>query len=134
MANTGCRFGEAVGLRWKHLGAGHKTVWIGESVSRGVRRSTKTGIVHYLQSQLLGTVTVIPTVEGTEEMIHDAVLELVRESIAELADELAGLRSEFSRFKTLNPPESVTKEDLAPITRKLLELGCRLDAHQEHYH
>jgi integrase len=43
MANTGCRFGEAVGLRWKHLGAGHKTVWIGESVSRGVRRSTKTG-------------------------------------------------------------------------------------------
>jgi integrase len=43
MANTGCRFGEAVGLRWKHLGAGHKTVWIGESMSRGVQRSTKTG-------------------------------------------------------------------------------------------
>jgi integrase len=43
MVNTGCRFGEAAGLRWKHLGAGHKTVWIGESVSRGVRRSTKTG-------------------------------------------------------------------------------------------
>ena len=43
MANTGCRFGEAAGLRWKHLGASHKTVWIGESVSRGVRRSTKTG-------------------------------------------------------------------------------------------
>jgi integrase len=43
MANTGCRFGEAAGLCWKHLGDSYKTAWIGESVSRGVRRSTKTG-------------------------------------------------------------------------------------------
>jgi integrase len=43
LANTGCRFGEAAGLRWKHLGANYTTTWIGESCSRGVRRSTKTG-------------------------------------------------------------------------------------------
>jgi integrase len=43
LANTGCRFGEAAGLRWKHLGADYLTTWIGESCSRGVRRSTKTG-------------------------------------------------------------------------------------------
>jgi integrase len=38
---TGCRTGEAIGLRWSHLEDGD-TVWIGESVSRGVRKSTKT--------------------------------------------------------------------------------------------
>jgi integrase len=43
LANTGCRFGEAAGLRWKHLGVNYTTAWIGESCSRGVRRSTKTG-------------------------------------------------------------------------------------------
>jgi integrase len=43
MANTACRFGEAAGLCWKHFGEGYKTAWIGESMSRGVRRSTKTG-------------------------------------------------------------------------------------------
>jgi integrase len=43
LANTGCRFGEAAGLRWKHLGAGYANAWIGESVTRGTRRTTKTG-------------------------------------------------------------------------------------------
>jgi integrase len=43
LTNTGCRFGEAAGLKWKHLGAGYATAWIGESVSRGTRRTTKTG-------------------------------------------------------------------------------------------
>jgi integrase len=43
LANTGCRPGEAAGLQWKHLGAGYATAWIGESVSRGARRTTKTG-------------------------------------------------------------------------------------------
>ncbi len=43
LINTACRFGEAAGLRWKHLGADRSTAWIGESVSRGVRRGTKTG-------------------------------------------------------------------------------------------
>lgn len=40
---TGCRFGEAAALQWKHLADDHLTVWIGESVSRGVRKTTKTG-------------------------------------------------------------------------------------------
>jgi integrase len=40
---TGCRFGEAVALKWKHIADDYSTVWIGESVSRGVRKTTKTG-------------------------------------------------------------------------------------------
>jgi integrase len=40
---AGCRFGEAAGLRWGHVADDFKTVWIGESVSRGHRKSTKTG-------------------------------------------------------------------------------------------
>jgi integrase len=39
---TGCRTGEAVGLQWGHLSEGFTKVWIGESVSRGKRKSTKT--------------------------------------------------------------------------------------------
>ncbi|MGB3293149.1 MAG: tyrosine-type recombinase/integrase [Phormidesmis sp.] len=40
---TGCRFGEAAALKWKHLASDFSTVWIGESVSRGIRKTTKTG-------------------------------------------------------------------------------------------
>ena len=40
---TGCRFGEAAALKWKHIADDCSTVWIGESVSRGVRKTTKTG-------------------------------------------------------------------------------------------
>jgi integrase len=40
---TGCRFGEAVALRWRHIADDYSTVWIGESVSRGVCKTTKTG-------------------------------------------------------------------------------------------
>jgi integrase len=40
---TGSRFGEAAGLRWSHVADDFRTVWIGESVSRGHRKSTKTG-------------------------------------------------------------------------------------------
>jgi len=39
---TGCRTGEAIGLRWRHLTSDCSGVWIGESLSRGVRKSTKT--------------------------------------------------------------------------------------------
>lgn len=39
---TGCRTGEAVGLQWKHIADDCSGVWIGESFSRGVRKSTKT--------------------------------------------------------------------------------------------
>jgi integrase len=40
---TGCRFGEAAGLKWKHISDDFQTVWFGESVTRGVRKATKTG-------------------------------------------------------------------------------------------
>lgn len=44
LTNTGVRFGEAAGLRWKHLGAEYTTAWIGESISRGHHNlKTKTG-------------------------------------------------------------------------------------------
>lgn len=39
---TGCRTGEAIGLLWKHVSADCSTAWIGESLSRGIRKSTKT--------------------------------------------------------------------------------------------
>ncbi|KGF73199.1 integrase [Neosynechococcus sphagnicola sy1] len=40
---VGCRPGEAFGLRWRHIADTFETCWIGESVSRGVRKCTKTG-------------------------------------------------------------------------------------------
>lgn len=39
---TGCRTAEAIGLRWKHLSDDCSSVWIGESLTRGTRKSTKT--------------------------------------------------------------------------------------------
>lgn len=39
---TGCRTGEAIGLQWQHLSDDCSKVWIGESVTRGKRKSTKT--------------------------------------------------------------------------------------------
>jgi integrase len=39
---TGCRTGEAIGLRWSHLSHDCGKVWIGESLSGGVRKATKT--------------------------------------------------------------------------------------------
>jgi integrase len=56
---TGCRTGQAVSLRWGHLSDDCSSVWIGESVSRGVRKSTKTNrartisLTPHLQSMLL---------------------------------------------------------------------------------
>ena len=45
LLSEGCRFGEAAGLRWTHLGADYSTVWIGKSISRGHEnnKGTKTG-------------------------------------------------------------------------------------------
>lgn len=39
---TGCRTGEAIGLRWKHLNDDCSQVWIGESISRGECKPAKT--------------------------------------------------------------------------------------------
>lgn len=39
---TGCRPGEAAGLRWEHLSDDCSEIWIGESWSRGRQKATKT--------------------------------------------------------------------------------------------
>lgn len=39
---TACRFGEAAGLKWKHVSDNCQITWFGESVTRGVRKTTKT--------------------------------------------------------------------------------------------
>jgi integrase len=39
---TGCRTSEAIGLRWRDLSEDCTKLWVGESVSRGVRKPTKT--------------------------------------------------------------------------------------------
>ncbi len=38
--STGCRTGEAIGLRWKHIQGDR--VWIGEALVKGICKSTKT--------------------------------------------------------------------------------------------
>jgi integrase len=40
--STGCCTGEAIGLCWAHLPEDCTKVWIGESVSGGIRKATKT--------------------------------------------------------------------------------------------
>ncbi len=40
---TGCRTGEAAGLRWRHITADCSIVWFGESFTHGVFKDTKTG-------------------------------------------------------------------------------------------
>ncbi|NJK40034.1 MAG: tyrosine-type recombinase/integrase [Oscillatoriales cyanobacterium RM2_1_1] len=39
---SGCRTAEAIGLRWGSVSENCSTIWIGESLSKGVRKSTKT--------------------------------------------------------------------------------------------
>lgn len=56
---TGCRTGEAIALQWKHVSNDCSQVWIGESLSRGIRKETKTGrdrtinLTPHLQQMLL---------------------------------------------------------------------------------
>ena len=51
LSHSACRFGEVAALRWKHLGAGFSTAWIGESISRGHvnKKGTKTGKYRTIQ-------------------------------------------------------------------------------------
>jgi integrase len=49
LMNSACRIGEAAGLRWKHLGIDYATAWIGESISRGHQKGTKTGKARTIQ-------------------------------------------------------------------------------------
>ncbi|WP_261226244.1 tyrosine recombinase XerC [Ancylothrix sp. D3o] len=56
---TGCRTGEVIGLQWKHFNDDCSVAWIGESLSRGIRKETKTGqardipMTPYLQQMLI---------------------------------------------------------------------------------
>lgn len=67
---TGCRTGEAIGLRWRHLNDDCSTIWIGESISRGVHKATKTNkartitLTSKLQEMLLAKRPPIPDPEG----------------------------------------------------------------------
>ena len=49
LSHSACRFGEAAGLRWKHLGANFSTAWIGESIIRGNQKGIKTGKTRTIQ-------------------------------------------------------------------------------------
>lgn len=42
LVSTGCRPSEAIGLQWKHVAGDFSNVWIGSTLTRGERKSTKT--------------------------------------------------------------------------------------------
>lgn len=45
---TGCRIGEAISLKWKHLNENCSVCWIGESYYRGMVKETKTGLARFV--------------------------------------------------------------------------------------
>ncbi len=48
LLSTGCRTGEAIGLRWVHLNHDCSVVWIGESLSRGHRKEVKNNRARFV--------------------------------------------------------------------------------------
>jgi integrase len=48
LLSTGCRTGEAIGLRWAHLNDDCSVVWIGESLSRGHRKEVKNNRARFI--------------------------------------------------------------------------------------
>lgn len=45
---TGCRTGEVIGLRWKHVSDDCSKIWIGETLVKGKRQSTKTNKARFI--------------------------------------------------------------------------------------
>ncbi|WP_026072238.1 tyrosine-type recombinase/integrase [Nodosilinea nodulosa] len=45
---SGCRTGEIVGLRWKHISEDCSTIWIGEALIKGKQKATKTNRSRYI--------------------------------------------------------------------------------------
>lgn len=45
---TGVRTGEGIGLCWKHISDDFSTIWIGESITKGERKSTKTNKARFI--------------------------------------------------------------------------------------
>ncbi|MEA5496006.1 tyrosine-type recombinase/integrase [Limnoraphis robusta Tam1] len=69
---TGCRTAEAIGLQWKNLNPNCTSVWIGESLSRGRRKATKTNRARTIPlsdrlSELLLSIRRVPMVK--EELV-----------------------------------------------------------------
>ncbi|NEP58443.1 MAG: tyrosine-type recombinase/integrase [Symploca sp. SIO2G7] len=48
LLGTGCRISEAIGLRWKQCKPDCTGCWISETLTRGIRKETKTGRDRYL--------------------------------------------------------------------------------------
>lgn len=75
LMGVGCRFGEAVGLRWGHLSPDCKRIWISESWGRGERKGTKTGTERgfELSSDLASMLRERrPPAAGTDDLIFTA--------------------------------------------------------------
>jgi integrase len=45
---TGCRTGEVIGLRWKHISDDCSRIWIGETLVKGKQQATKTNKARYI--------------------------------------------------------------------------------------
>jgi integrase len=45
---SGCRTGEIVGLRWRHISEDCSTIWIGEALVKGKQKATKTNRSRYI--------------------------------------------------------------------------------------
>jgi integrase len=73
LTNTACRIGEAVGLRWKHLGADYTTAWIGESISRRNHKDTKTGKARTIQLNPIIKSMLVNRYERTKPQPDDLV-------------------------------------------------------------
>jgi len=52
LLGVGCRTGEAIGLRWRHVSDDCAQVWIGEAISRGREKATKTNKARYVDVHL----------------------------------------------------------------------------------
>lgn len=81
---TGCRTGEAVGLKWEHICLESRTITFKESFSHGEERPTKTGTIRRfpindqlkdllltVKSQSVGTNLVFPSVTGKHIDAHN---------------------------------------------------------------
>jgi integrase len=60
--STGVRTSEAIGLRWRHISPNFTSIWIGESLTKGVKKSTKNNKAR--------TIVVTPKVRDVLEAIR----------------------------------------------------------------
>jgi hypothetical protein len=104
---------------------------------RGITRKSKdgelvasmgTGIVHYLQSQLLDRAASSPSTAG---ITKDDALELMRELVMPLMEQFTGLRSELDELKSRSSPDLDALEKLRTnLNRKIDALETKFHSHQ----